>query len=207
MNQQTCSVPGCNAIAEYRTAVLCRRHYNLRRGCRRRHDEKCECWQTRIPHSAKPKTCTYGPCGAAVRCSGLCAIHYDRKIKGIPMDGAPEKHCIDCGSQIAGHNTNGRCQRCYQRVWKTRERHLINNCRNRANKYGAESLAITVKDARRLLDSPCNYCGTTEDIQVDHVVPLSKGGRNSIGNLAPCCASCNRSKRDMFVTQWKHQHG
>lgn len=42
---------------------------------------------------------------------------------------------------------------------------------------------------------PCRYCGRPAT-QVDHVVPVSKGGTHALSNLVPCCARCNRSKSD-----------
>ena len=33
---------------------------------------------------------------------------------------------------------------------------------------------------------------------MDHVVPVARGGRSVKGNVVPCCAACNRSKR--FLT-------
>lgn len=44
--------------------------------------------------------------------------------------------------------------------------------------------------------SSCLACGSDEDICIDHVIPVSKGGENSIDNYQPLCKSCNSSKRD-----------
>lgn len=41
----------------------------------------------------------------------------------------------------------------------------------------------------------CLSCGEIENLTVDHVVPLIKGGRNSIDNLQPLCFSCNCKKQ------------
>jgi len=30
---------------------------------------------------------------------------------------------------------------------------------------------------------------------VDHIVPLSRGGKTSKGNVAPCCKDCNNKKK------------
>jgi 5-methylcytosine-specific restriction endonuclease McrA len=42
---------------------------------------------------------------------------------------------------------------------------------------------------------PCAYCGGLADT-VDHIVPISAGGRNHWSNLAPACRSCNSGKKD-----------
>jgi 5-methylcytosine-specific restriction endonuclease McrA len=47
----------------------------------------------------------------------------------------------------------------------------------------------------RLLDSPCRYCGSTEEITVEHITPLIRGGSHTIDNLGPACRSCNSSKQ------------
>lgn len=40
----------------------------------------------------------------------------------------------------------------------------------------------------------CMCCGKTEAITFDHVVPISKGGTDSIENMQLLCVSCNSSK-------------
>lgn len=45
----------------------------------------------------------------------------------------------------------------------------------------------------------CQYCGTTdknEFFTVDHVVPKSKGGKNSFDNCVCSCFQCNNKKGD-----------
>lgn len=56
-----------------------------------------------------------------------------------------------------------------------------------------------------LFDRACAYCHTPTqlaDIQAEHVHPLSKGGRNDVGNILPSCAACNSDKRDLLLTEW-----
>lgn len=49
----------------------------------------------------------------------------------------------------------------------------------------------------------CPYCGeSNKKLTVDHVVPISKGGTNSIENLIPCCGSCNSSKGNKSMEDW-----
>jgi purine nucleoside permease len=44
----------------------------------------------------------------------------------------------------------------------------------------------------------CVYCGASvEDatqLTLDHLTPVSKGGKNEPGNLATCCKRCNSSR-------------
>ena len=40
----------------------------------------------------------------------------------------------------------------------------------------------------------CVYCGSTEHIQVDHIVSVYKNGENSTDNLQTLCRSCNAGK-------------
>jgi uncharacterized protein with PIN domain len=46
----------------------------------------------------------------------------------------------------------------------------------------------------------CQYCGITvadgATLEVDHKVPLSRGGSDRVSNLIAACRDCNRSKRD-----------
>jgi 5-methylcytosine-specific restriction endonuclease McrA len=40
----------------------------------------------------------------------------------------------------------------------------------------------------------CLACGSIENIALDHIKPVSKGGVNKIENLQPLCKSCNSKK-------------
>jgi 5-methylcytosine-specific restriction endonuclease McrA len=52
--------------------------------------------------------------------------------------------------------------------------------------------------------SHCAYCGKpVEKPEPDHVVPLSRGGLNEIGNLLPACRSCNASKNKKLLSEWR----
>ena len=49
----------------------------------------------------------------------------------------------------------------------------------------------------------CAYCGATgKALQRDCVLPISRGGRYTLDNIAPACASCNASKCNDEVTGW-----
>jgi len=49
----------------------------------------------------------------------------------------------------------------------------------------------------------CAYCGATNRaLQKDCVMAISRGGRYTIDNVVPACASCNTSKCNDEVTGW-----
>ncbi|GAA3516195.1 HNH endonuclease signature motif containing protein [Dietzia aurantiaca] len=49
----------------------------------------------------------------------------------------------------------------------------------------------------------CAYCGETGPaLQRDCVQPISRGGRYTVENVVPACASCNASKHNSEVTGW-----
>jgi 5-methylcytosine-specific restriction endonuclease McrA len=49
----------------------------------------------------------------------------------------------------------------------------------------------------------CAYCGATDrPLQRDCIQALSRGGRYTLGNIAPACGPCNASKCNDEVTGW-----
>ncbi|NWH07010.1 HNH endonuclease, partial [Desulfobacter latus] len=44
-------------------------------------------------------------------------------------------------------------------------------------------------------DRTCAYCGKTDiPLEIEHIVPKSKGGSNRVSNLTLACRACNRKK-------------
>jgi len=42
----------------------------------------------------------------------------------------------------------------------------------------------------------CQYCGKNKYLTLDHMIPLSKGGKSTWGNLVTACRHCNARKGD-----------
>ena len=48
----------------------------------------------------------------------------------------------------------------------------------------------------------CIYCGVTEGLTLDHIVPLVNRGTHSEDNLVVACGRCNSSKKDRPLEKW-----
>jgi 5-methylcytosine-specific restriction protein A len=52
----------------------------------------------------------------------------------------------------------------------------------------------------------CYYCGndlTAKSATMDHLLPISQGGKSTKNNVVPCCKSCNSQKRDLSFIEWQ----
>lgn len=73
----------------------------------------------------------------------------------------------------------------------------------RARKAQNGVFKVFNKELHKLMNSPCVACGSTNQITIDHIIPIARGGTHSIGNLQSLCRSCNSSKVDKTMTEWK----
>lgn len=87
--------------------------------------------------------------------------------------------------------------------------------KRRAALYAQGLPAASVSPPRRfrrlvweVTDGRCVYCGqVTPDSErhVDHVVPIIRGGVNRPPNLVAACRTCNLSKRDHTIPEWRQK--
>jgi 5-methylcytosine-specific restriction protein A len=65
-------------------------------------------------------------------------------------------------------------------------------------KIRARELKKTQWWKNRIAAGECHYCHGNfrpEELTMDHVVPLSRGGRSNKGNVVACCKKCNNDKK------------
>lgn len=90
--------------------------------------------------------------------------------------------------------------------WRESNRECVNawTRQRRTLRNGAPGCCSEKQAAARIAmyGGLCAYCSATYE-QLDHVIPLSRGGTNWPANLRPACARCNRSKSDKLLSEWK----
>ncbi len=58
---------------------------------------------------------------------------------------------------------------------------------------------------RQIARGVCHYCGRSflpAEMTMDHVVPLSRGGKTTKGNVVPACKTCNTEKNRLVPVEW-----
>ncbi len=57
----------------------------------------------------------------------------------------------------------------------------------------------------RLSKGVCYYCNSMvgrDQLTMDHLVPLSRGGKSRKGNVVPSCKGCNNKKKYLLPVEW-----
>ena len=58
----------------------------------------------------------------------------------------------------------------------------------------------------RLARGVCHYCGgafSPDQLTMDHLVPLARGGKSAPGNVVPACRDCNSRKKYLLPIEWE----
>jgi 5-methylcytosine-specific restriction endonuclease McrA len=59
---------------------------------------------------------------------------------------------------------------------------------------------------RQLAKGLCHYCGRAfppQELTMDHVLAISRGGKSNKGNVVPCCKECNNAKKQLLPMEWE----
>ena len=58
----------------------------------------------------------------------------------------------------------------------------------------------------RVARGVCHYCGQNfppEELTMDHLVPIVRGGTSTRGNVVPACKECNNRKKYLLPIEWE----
>lgn len=69
---------------------------------------------------------------------------------------------------------------------------------------GEITISGTIREWEREQELPkvCVYCGSSDNLTTDHLIPESRGGDNSADNLVIACQSCNSSRNNRGIFEW-----
>ena len=59
---------------------------------------------------------------------------------------------------------------------------------------------------QRLARGTCYYCGhrfSPDELTMDHIIPIIRGGKSTKNNLATACKDCNNKKKHMLPMEWE----
>ncbi|UQI44645.1 HNH endonuclease [Streptomyces sp. HU2014] len=70
------------------------------------------------------------------------------------------------------------------RTWRTSARN-----KNRPGDFHSRRATVLARDR-----FTCQRCGSKTELEVDHLVPIAKGGTWELSNLWVLCATCHRQK-------------
>lgn len=68
----------------------------------------------------------------------------------------------------------------------------------------SQTFVISERELKALYASACAFCSSKDDITMDHIIPISRGGNHSIGNIQPLCRKCNSRKKARLVSEYKY---
>ena len=76
----------------------------------------------------------------------------------------------------------------------------------RREKEKARHLRHSAWWMRKIEKGVCYYCNREvgkDDLTMDHVVPLSRGGKSKKGNVVTACKECNNKKKYLLPIEWE----
>jgi 5-methylcytosine-specific restriction endonuclease McrA len=98
--------------------------------------------------------------------------------------------------------------RAYGKAHPEIGRASANRRRVRLRGCGGEHTVELINDLFRLQKGKCSNCKTVlAKYEVDHVMPLIRGGSDDISNLQLLCVRCNRSKGTRDPYEWAQRSG
>jgi 5-methylcytosine-specific restriction enzyme A len=60
--------------------------------------------------------------------------------------------------------------------------------------------------SRKCAKGKCYYCDSPvppKDLTMEHIVPISRGGKSTKSNVVPACKECNTKKKYLLPVEWE----
>jgi diadenosine tetraphosphate (Ap4A) HIT family hydrolase len=140
-------------------------------------------------------------------------LYYENRIKEMPLKVLSKHGVVSKEGELVHLNVKS--------LTLEQKAHIRSICEQKLQQF-VQKRGLGIWDYRLLETDPipdsdrfkvlkesggrCALCGITKDdspIDVDHIIPRSRGGSNDITNLQALCSKCNRSKRDKDSTDFR----
>lgn len=172
-----------------------------------KHCTKCNMWKP-IEQFAKDSSRSDG---YQVRCKDC---DYQRTMPGPTKRERRQKleeklsWCSKCEKWLPVSEINGGLCRVHRAAY-ARNRYATNETARIQRKQHSSSRkrnlypipADALQDLFTEFEGKCAYCQSPATTW-DHIHPVAKQGNSTPGNIVPCCASCNSSKKDQDLEEW-----
>jgi 5-methylcytosine-specific restriction endonuclease McrA len=83
---------------------------------------------------------------------------------------------------------------------------LASEAESRRERQRARQLRNSSWWRRKCSRGLCYFCGRRfppQELTMEHLVPLVRGGRSTKSNLVPACKDCNSRKKYLLPTEWQ----
>lgn len=112
------------------------------------------------------------------------------------MDYITKEKCKICSRSMTLDDINNYKDICFFCCSDFHSRYELAHCGESAIDYKIKPISKNLRDYIFNRDKKCLKCGSTSDLTIDHINPVSSGGENTHCNLQVLCRLCNSKKLD-----------
>lgn len=140
-------------------------------------------------------------------------LYYEKRIKEMPLKVLKRHEVITSDGQLVSLSA--------KELTLQQKAHIRMICEQKLQSF-VQKCGIGIWDYRLLDEEPipdslrflvlkaaggrCQLCGISakeRPLDVDHIIPRSRGGKTELANLQALCSKCNRSKRNQDDTDFR----
>lgn len=119
----------------------------------------------------------------------------------------PERRKKELERQKRFRETNPKIVKAYNQKYYTSPKGILTYTRANHKRMTLKKkckFELTIQQIKQIKnrDKVCVYCGSEKQLELDHIIPLSKGGEGIFYNFVLACRNCNSSKNAQEVFKW-----